>query len=171
MIFPYGKKKTKNDKRNKPMLETSILLTCRFKSEENRDLVANWLTRENRPDFEDEVPEEQQYIFLAIEDLEYPEIITKLPGSGLEIYYERPGMDDEDEIEEEITEIFEQLTETGAYDCYGGLFGDGEPFAVYHYLDGELNDYYLEEGDYSISKQEVGAAVIEELKKFLDAED
>lgn len=72
----------------------SVALRCQ--SDELATTLANFLVRETRPIFEDEVDERVRPLFLAVEDLEYPH---EMKASGRQVvvhWFEEDGLSFED---------------------------------------------------------------------------
>jgi hypothetical protein len=112
------------------MSETSLIIYCEFNSEKVRDAVKSFLTKDKGPDFEDETEEVLRPLFLALEDLQYPDTILKAGNIGMFIRFDILIVSDNYYEEDEAKEIMAKLTTGGAAKVYA-YFYDDEEYEVY----------------------------------------
>lgn len=99
------------------------LADCITKGE--RNLIAKFLKEETRPLVEEDVPEKQRDVYLALEETEFPEYVKKVGDERLFVHWWLGGNFDEATIECELS----NLIRAGALSTRAFLFVDGEASA------------------------------------------
>lgn len=87
------------------MLGENVAVLIEFNSKSQMDIVVKMLTKETRPDFEDELPSSEIPIFNELEDVEFP---NNLITDGEKILFV-----DWWEIEDELDELDKKLIQCG----------------------------------------------------------
>ncbi len=85
-------------------MEIVTHIICRCADEKQRDAIARYMDRTQRPDFGDEVEEGEEKYFDALEYTEYAHSIERLGRHGLELFFDL-SIDPNDDLPDLLFEL------------------------------------------------------------------
>ena len=134
------------------MSETSLVIYCEFNSQKVRDAAKSFLVKGKGPDFEDEVEDVLRPLFLALEDIQYPDTISKSGKTGMFIIFDVLEVSDDHYEDDEARKIMNKLATGDATKVYA-YFYDDEEYAVYWTIeDGQVKKIFSPEENEAIDE-------------------
>ena len=127
------------------MSETSLVIYCEFNSRKVRDAAMSFITKGKGPDFEDEVEEMLRQLFLALEDVQYPDTILKNGKIGMFVIYDVLLVSNDHYEDDEARQILDKFATAGAVQVYAYVYDDEEYEVYWNIENGQIKEIYTPE--------------------------